>query len=99
VTADRDDLHALTRSVADILARPDASVRLAPTSWGATTRPPAGELTAEARGQTLTYRFDSEVEQALLTSGGGVITDIAVTLRAAENGQTRTESFDIVRNP
>ena len=85
--------------MADILARPDAAVRLTPLSWGATTRPPAGELTPQARGQALAYLFDAEVEQALLTSGGGVIADIAVTLRAAENGQLKTESFDIVRNP
>jgi hypothetical protein len=99
VTADRADLHALTRKVADLLATPDESIRLAPLSWGSTTRPPPGELPAQARGQELSYLFDAEVEQALLTSGGGVIADVAVTLSAAENGQTRTESFDIVRNP
>ncbi len=99
MTADRADLPALTRKVADLLSRPDAALRLAPLSWGSTTRPPPGELAAAARGQELTYLFDAEVEQALLTSGGGVIADVAVTLRAAENGETRTESFDIVRNP
>ena len=99
VTADRDDLHTLTRRVADLLSTPDGAIRLAPLSWGSTTRPPPGELAAEARGQVLTFLFDAEVEQALLTSGGGVIADVAVTLRAAENGETRTESFDIVRNP
>lgn len=98
VTADRPDLHALTRKVADVLAAPDEEIRLAPLSWGSTTRPPAGELTTQARSQDLTYLFDAEVEQALLTSGGGVIADVAVTLHAAENGQSRTESFDIVPN-
>jgi hypothetical protein len=99
VSADRDDLSALTRRVADVLSTPDPAIRLAPLSWGHTTRPPAGELTPQARGQELAYLFDAEVEQPLLTSGGGVIADVAVTLHAAENGQTRTESFDIVRNP
>ena len=99
VTADRADLHALTRKVADVLSTPDEAIRLAPLSWGSTTRPPSGELTAQARSQDLAYLFDAEVEQPLLTSGGGVIADVAVTLRAAEKGQTRTESFDIVRNP
>ena len=99
VSADRDDLHALTRRVAEVLSTPDPAVRLAPLAWGRTTRPPAGELTAQARGQELAYLFDAEVEQPLLTSGGGVIADVAVTLHAAENGQTSTESFDIVRNP
>lgn len=99
VSADQDDLSALTRRVADVLSMPDPAIRLAPLSWGHTTRPPAGELTPQARGQELAYLFDAEVEQPLLTSGGGVIADVAVTLHAAENGQTRTESFDIVRNP
>jgi hypothetical protein len=99
ITADRDELGALTRRVAEILARPDEAVRLAPSSWGSTTRPAPGELPSQARGQVLAYHFDAEVEQPLLGSGGGVIADVAVTLRAAEAGQTRTESFDIVRNP
>jgi len=99
VTADQDELRALTRKVADVLSAPDEAIRLAPLSWGSTTRPAAGELTAQARRQQLAFLFDAEVEQALLTSGGGVIADVAVTLHAAENGQTRTESFDIVRNP
>ncbi len=46
--------------------------------------------------QLLTYRFDAEIEQPLLTSGGGVISDVAVTARADENGRTRTEQFHIV---
>jgi hypothetical protein len=99
VTADGDELHDLTRTVADLLSAPDPAIRLAPLSWGSTTRPAAGELPAPARRQQLAFLFDAEVEQALLTSGGGVIADVAVTLHAAENGQTRTESFDIVRNP
>jgi hypothetical protein len=99
VTAKRADLHALTRKVADVLSAPDEAIRLAPLAWGSTTRAPLDALPDEARSQQLAYHFDAEVEQALLTSGGGVIADVAVTLHAAENGQTRTESFDIVRNP
>jgi hypothetical protein len=99
VTAERADLHELTRNVADVLSAPDEAIRLAPLSWGSTTRPPADQLPAQTRSQELAYLFDAEVEQALLTSGGGVIADVAVTLHAAEHGQIRTESFDIVRNP
>lgn len=99
VTADRADLGALTRQVADVLSAPDEAIRLTPLSWGHTTRPPAGELTDGARDQELAYRFDAEVEQPVLTSGGGVIATVSVTLHAAENGQTKTETLDIVRNP
>lgn len=95
VTANRDQLHALTRKVADLLALPDPAVRLAPLSWSTTARLATG-MPAQARSQQLGYVFDAEVEQPLLTSGGGVIADVSVTLRAAENGQTRTESFDVV---
>ncbi len=96
VAADRDALRALTRRVADVLATPDPAIRLAPVTWGSTTRLAVG-MPDQSRGQELGYAFDAEVEQPLLTSGGGVIADVAVTLRAAEDGQTRTESFDIVR--
>jgi hypothetical protein len=95
VTADRVDLGALTRQVADALAVPDPDMRLAPVSWGPTARL-SDDMPDEARSQELGYLFDAEVEQPLLASGGGVIADVAVTLRAAENAQTRTETFDIV---
>jgi hypothetical protein len=96
VTAEPAELSALTRRVADLLATPDPGVRLAPLSWGSTGRPTATGLPDQARVQDLGYRFDAEVEQPLLGSGGGVIADVAVTLRGAENGQVRAESFDIV---
>jgi len=95
VTTNRADLGSLTRQVADALDAPDPDMRLAPLSWGRTQTLSSG-MPDEARSQELGYVFDAEVEQPLLTSGGGVIADVAVTLRAAENDKTRTETFDIV---
>ncbi len=99
MTAERAALGELTRGVTDALAAPDEALRLAPRSWGSAARPADAALPDVARAQELTYLFDAEIEQPVLTSGGGVIADVAVTLRAAENGQTRTETFDIVRHP
>ncbi len=97
VTADADAVSALARQVADVLATPDPGMRLAPLSWGAADRPAVSPLPTGARVQQLTFRVDAEVEQPLLPTGGGVISDVAVTLRAAENAVTRTETFDVRR--
>ena len=96
VTADRDNLPALTRKVADVLDANDASLRLTPLSWSHSSRPDRLDLPATVRGQSLGYQFDVEVERALLTTSGGVIGRVAVWLRSDENDQPKTETFDVV---
>lgn len=91
VAAQGTALKTLARNVAVVLAERHPGVRLAPRAWAAATRPdPTAGLPNTARVQLVTYRFDAEIEQPLLTSGGGVITDVSVT---------GTEHFDIVRTP
>jgi len=97
VTADGADLSSLVRTVANVLATPDPGIRLTPLSWGSADRTAVSPLPAGVRVQELTYRLDAEVEQPSLPTGGGVISDVAVTLRAAENAVSRTETFDIRR--
>ena len=96
VAADGAALSPLVRRVATELARPHPAMRLTPTGWGSAGKAPSGELPAKTRVQVLRYRFDAEVEQPLLGTGGGVIRDVAATAHAAENGVTHTETFHIV---
>ena len=97
VTADGADISSLVRTVANVLATPDPGIRLAPLSWGSADRPAVSPLPAGVQVQELAFRVDAEVEQPSLPTGGGVISDVAITLRAAENAVTRTETFDIRR--
>lgn len=89
--ADADALAALARRVASAL---DASVTgfasIAPTSWG-----PAGSVSApeDSVAQTLGFRFDFELEEPSLQSGGGLIRTIAV---ASHNDEV-TEEFAVTR--
>jgi hypothetical protein len=96
VAAEAAALPALVRRVAGELARPHPSMRLVPTGWGSAGEAPSGGLPAKTRVQVLRYRFDAEVEQPLLGTGGGVIRDVAATAHADENGITHTETFHIV---
>jgi hypothetical protein len=95
VIADGADISALVRMVADVLASPDPGIRLAPLSWGAAGRTDGAPLPDDVRVQDLTFRVDAEVEQPLLPTGGGVISKVAVALRAEENGVIHHESFDV----
>jgi hypothetical protein len=79
VLADSPNQAADTsRAVATALAGTDAATRATPLSWGAvrhTLLP--GEVAI--RSQTTTYHLDAELEEPVLTSGGGVISQVAVT--------------------
>lgn len=100
VAAEAAALPGLVRRVATELARPHRSVRLTPTGWGSAGKAPSGELPAKTRVQVLRYRFDAEVEQPLLGTGGGVIRDVAATTHTTANGDnstvSHTETFHIV---
>ncbi len=86
------DVAVLSRSVADLLAAPHpAFTRLAPLSWGPVTAAAAG--TAPAHAQVLRYRFDFELEQVALPTGGGVIDTVAVTSAT----DSAIEKFDVAR--
>lgn len=82
---------ALTRQVAEALARPPAAFpRLRPASWGAASgfRPAQGPL---RRAQRLTYAFDFDLEVPSLPTGGGIIRRVAVT----SHHDSETENFDV----
>jgi hypothetical protein len=96
VAAEAAALPALVRRVAGEVARAHPSMRLVPTGWGSAGKAPSGDVPAKTRVQVLRYRFDAEIEQPLLGTGGGVIRDIEATAHAEENSTTRTETFHIV---
>lgn len=88
--AEAAELASLSRQTAAALDRPTpAFPRLAPVGWSA-ARPAAPEPES-ARSQVLSYRFDFEIEQPSLPSGGGVIRTVAVTVRR----DATTEQFDV----
>jgi hypothetical protein len=91
VTAEDATLVAdLTRQTAAALDRPTpAFPRLTPVGWSA-ARPTVPEPDS-ARSQILAYRFDFEIEEPSLPSGGGVIRTVAVTVRR----DGTTEQFDV----
>ncbi len=67
-----------SRAIADALASPDPGVRTVPLSWGA-VQPGALADDTGSRSQILTYHLYAELEEPVLTSGGGVIAQVAVT--------------------
>ena len=82
----------LSREVAFLLAQPqEAFTQLAPLSWGHVTPADAGQDPAHA--QALRYRFDFELEQVSLPTGGGVIDRVAFTSATDD----LTEEFDVIR--
>jgi hypothetical protein len=100
VAADAAALPALVRRVAGEVARPHPSMRLVPTGWGSAGKAPSGDVPAKTRVQVLRYRFDAEVEQPLLGTGGGVIRDVEATAHTEAHGtsptDSHTETFHIV---
>jgi hypothetical protein len=69
---------ALSRAVADELDRPGPAFdRLNATAWGAVTAVTVGADAAHS--QVLRYRFEFELEQPSLPTGGGVLRTVAVT--------------------
>lgn len=71
-------VSGISRAAATVLAATDPGVRLTPLSWGA-SRPSLLPDDNAARTQTATYHLDAELEEPVLTSGGGVISRVAVT--------------------
>ena len=82
----------LSRGVAGLLAERDATfAKLIPLSWGVVTSTTVGG--AAAHTQILRYRFDFELEQVALPTGGGVIDTVAVTSAA----DSAIETFDVTQ--
>ena len=76
-----------------------SSLRLSPLAWGAVT---SGTLDDTAvRTQRLVFGLDAEVVDPVLTTGGGVITRVAVTgaFAPVQSGQAPEpfEPFDVTR--
>lgn len=70
--------RSTTRRVAEALDAPDPGVRLTPVSWGAVTPGTIGD-DDDVHEQQIGFGIDAEVEEPVLTSGGGVITTVHVT--------------------
>lgn len=80
----------LSRSTADELGRPTGAFdRLVPATWGAVAAVSVGN--DQAHSQTLRFRFDFELEQPSLPTGGGVIRTVEVT--STTDGTT--EEYDV----
>jgi hypothetical protein len=83
---------AVSRTVANLLSQPHpAFARIAPLSWGAVTRTNVGGDPAHT--QILRYRFDFELEQVALPTGGGVIDTVVVTSAT----DSAIETFDVTQ--
>lgn len=82
-------VDTLTRAIGDALLPAEMTAQgrvydLSATSWGAVTIAPA-PLGTNARTQALTYRFDYEIEEPLIRTGGALISRIKVLIRPPEN--------------
>jgi hypothetical protein len=88
--ADAASVATLSRTVADALQHPEpAFARITPIAWGAVREVTVGD--DPANSQIVRYRFDFELEQPSLPTGGGVIRTVAVT--SATDGSI--EQFDV----
>ena len=79
----------LSRQIGDALVPSELPAQgrayeLSANSWGAVTVAPA-PLGANARTRALTYRFDYEIEEPLIRTGGALISRIKVHIRPPEN--------------
>jgi hypothetical protein len=83
-----------SRDLADALAATDPAARITPLSWGA-SRPERLPDETDVRAQTATYHLDAELEEPVLTSGGGVITRIRFAASLAGGGAV--EPFAVPR--
>ena len=94
VATDVAATHQLSRDVGVAIDRLDSAVRLTATGWHRNEALAIGNATA--RHQLLEFRFDAEIEDPLLTSSGGVITDVAAALDLPDPLNVNPdESFDI----
>jgi hypothetical protein len=92
VAQDDEATALVSRSVAGLLAERDTTfARLMPLSWGVVTSTTVGGDLAHI--QILRYRFDFELEQVALPTGGGVIDTVAVTSAA----DSAIETFDVTQ--
>jgi hypothetical protein len=83
---------AAAREVATALAAADPGVRAVPRSWGPVLPVELG--TATVRSQALGFRLDAELEEPVLTSGGGVVARVAVS---GDLDGGLVEPFDVTR--
>jgi hypothetical protein len=103
--ADTPGLAGLTRDVEAALDEagraPGAGTRVAPRERAAATTTALGPQpdAAVARTRRLVYRFDAEIEQPLLTTGGGVIARVAVRAPFERDGAGVEETFDVTAPP
>lgn len=77
--SDTAGVRDLGRRAADALSGTDGGLTCTPTSWGG-----IGPLllgTDDTRAQNLGFDFDAELENPVLTSGGGVISTVPVAVR------------------
>lgn len=92
--ADVAGVRDLGRRAAAALTRPGGGLSCTPTSWGAITPADPDAGPAGARTQRLGFGFDAELEEPVLTSGGGVISTVEVVVRS---GGVDLESFAVDR--
>lgn len=90
-----DVVRTLSRQVATTLDQPNSAARLVPLSWGAASAVKLGDSNAgpEAHVRLVGYRFDAELEEPVLPSGGGVIARVAIDLHHDD----AVESFAVAR--
>ncbi|WP_380168383.1 hypothetical protein [Jannaschia sp. R86511] len=100
VAAVRGTSRALAEALAVGPSHGGVSLRLSPLAWGAVT-PGRLDDDTTVRSQRLLFDLDAEVEDPVLTTGGGVITRVAVTgaFTPTRSGQAPEpfEPFDVTR--
>jgi hypothetical protein len=101
VTAEQPaDVSALVRQIATAFDATDPTVRLRPAVWQAAVPGTLGDT--GVRTQTVGFHFDAELEDPVLTSGGGVISTVEVTGRLTQDDLDTgpfdgVEEFDVTR--
>jgi hypothetical protein len=89
--ADLNGVDLLSRQVDDVLDDPTIPGlhQVSPTSWGAVAA--ADKTRGNSRSRALTYRFDYELIEPKLATGGGLIATVAV------DSSPGPEQFDVKR--
>jgi len=83
-----------SRAIANALAASEPDVRATPLSWSP-VRPSELPDETTTRSQLTTFHLDAELEEPVLTSGGGVISRVAVT--SPSDSPLAIEPFTVTR--
>jgi hypothetical protein len=87
--ATADAVSSTARDVARALDAPALGSSTVPVSWGPVV--PAGIEESDARSQVMTFHLDAELEDPVLTTGGGVIAQVTVTGRLTDPARPAVE--------